>query len=56
MATIVTVMALLVISIGMLLMLTGRALRGERRGDVHLPVGPWDWGQDSHFWHTQGFR
>jgi hypothetical protein len=56
METIVTATALLVISIGAVFLLTGRALRGERHSDPHRPVGPWDWGQDSHFWHTQGIR
>jgi hypothetical protein len=54
MATVMTALVLLLISIAAVLLLTGRALRGERHADQ--PVGPWDWREDSHFWHTQGIR
>ena len=54
MATLMTAAALLLISIAAVLLLTGRAVRGERRTDP--PMGPWDWPEDSHFWHTQGIR
>ncbi|MFL6182224.1 MAG: hypothetical protein ACJ73J_07915 [Actinomycetes bacterium] len=54
MATLMTAAALVLISIAAVLLLTGRALRGQRGGDPGL--GPQDWPEDSHFWHTQGIR
>jgi hypothetical protein len=54
MTAILTLIALLVVSIGALLLLTEPALHDEPGREP--PTGPWDWPEDSHFWHTQRIR